>query len=199
MDNYVKKSGDTMSGNLIIEKSNSSIRPELQLMCENTTEDNYFAGSIVMIRNNLRTGYIESGFDANLNRAFTQIVAHNIVNEKDIYYNIGTFIKPNGEFGTYAPLCKADGSIIITVSHGDTWIRFGNGIQICWGYVGPNEQLITFPQPFKDTLYSITVTGGNVKNEPQATMIRDDTRTTTNVKVYCAYLGKNYMIIGYWY
>lgn len=76
-------------------------------------------------------------------------------------------------------------------------VRFGN-FQICWGFTGGNEQLITFSQPFKDTSYTITVTGRNTKNEAYATVIRDETKTSTSVRIYCKYLDKTYIAVGYW-
>ena len=128
-----------------------------------------------------------------------RLMARKKINGHNVYQGLTIGVKADGSLFTNLGRGKYDNSIVTTASHGSNYVRFGNGIQICWGYAGSGEQLITFPQPFKDANYSITATGGNIKNEAYPSLVRDESKTSTSVKIYCQYLAKNYIVIGYWY
>lgn len=184
MDNYVKKSGDTMSG-LLDTKSHFRTRGRTTRIVEVNSLDNSQTWGTFEVNKNSDT------------EAFTSIFAFN-PSDNNKAATIGIHIKGD-ERWAHCPASKRNNSIVTTEYMGSNYVRFGNGIQICWGYAGSNEQLITFPQPFKDTNYSITVTGGNIKNEAYPSLVRDESKTSTSVKIYCQYLGKNYIVVGYWY
>lgn len=182
MDNYVKKTGDTMTGNLFLE---NQIDTESQLDFRNPNFDHTNLQKSMNIgrirfldKNNYQTGQIFLDYD-------------NTIKLYRLGINCAGFIE--------VPDRKYPKAALNTNSFGDNWIRLGNGLQICWGLVGGNEQQITFPQPFGNTNYSITLTGQNSKNEAYASVVRENTKTVTGVRVYCAYLNKYYIAIGYWY
>lgn len=182
MDNKVNKSGDTMTGSLFFE---NQVNKESQIEFKNPNFDAYNRVKSMNIgrirfldKNNYQIGQIFIDYDKNIDLYRLGIQSQGFIEVQDQKY-------PK--------------SALNTNSYGDNWVRLGNGIQICWGFAGANEQLITFPQPFKDTNYSITVTGRNDKNEAYASVIRDDSKTTTSVRTYCRYLVTNYIAIGYWY
>ena len=127
-----------------------------------------------------------------------RLLARKKVNGVNMYRGLKVGVKADGSTYTELDNSQNDNSIVTTTSHGSNYVRFGNGLQICWGFTGGNEQLITFPQPFKNRNYTITVTGINNKNEAYATVIRDETKTSTGVRIYCAYLDKTYIAMGYW-
>ena len=184
MDNKVNKSGDTMTG-LLQTTSYFRTSGRTTRIIEINSADNTKTWGTFEVNKNSDT------------ETASYIFAFNPTdNNKNA--TIGIHINGNEKWAD-CPGSKKNYSIVTTESHGDTWIRFGNGLQICWGFAGANEQLITFPQPFKDTNYSITVTGRNDKNEAYASVIRDDSKTTTSVRTYCRYLVTNYIAIGYWY
>lgn len=128
-----------------------------------------------------------------------RLMARKKINGNNVYKGLTLGITADGSIFTDLEKCNWNNSIVTTTSHGSNYVRFGNGLQICWGYVGSDEQIITFQQPFRDTDYSVMVTGGNTKNEAYPSIVRDESKTSTSVKVYCRYLAKNYIVIGYWY
>ena len=110
-----------------------------------------------------------------------------------------------------APKCNWDNSIVTTVSHGSNYVRFGNGLQICWGSVTVGdgaEVKQNLPQAFKDTNYIVTFGHQNFTNNttdfyhPQ---LINGKKNTTNFTVYCrnAHSYNNaavtWIAIGYWY
>lgn len=110
---------------------------------------------------------------------------------------IGIHIKDNEKWAD-CPMSQKNNSIVTTATHNTNYMRFGNGLQICWGSIKLGEQLITFPQAFKNTSYIITSTSINDKSNANASTIRIDTKTTTGVKAYCG-LDQYWIAIGYWY
>ena len=197
MDTKVSKSGDTMTGDLLIKKNDTARLSLTNLSRDSAVNPENWGGFGTVNffdKNNVQTGLIENWqFEDGRLHMLIRVINRGKVAQMLVGVNA------NGSVYTECPASSINNSIVTTVSRGSNYVRFGNGIQICWGYAGSNEQLITFPQPFKDTNYSITVTGGNIKNEAYPSLVRDESKTSTSVKIYCQCLGKNYIVIGYWY
>lgn len=112
------------------------------------------------------------------------------------YKDIGGFGAWNGDFSTYLPIsCASSNQLntaVTTVSISSGYVRFGNGLQICWGIGGAGT--VTLPVPFANTNYQVTtsqVGGGHTYN------CGTDNYTTTsfNITNYQAH----WIAIGYWY
>lgn len=87
---------------------------------------------------------------------------------------------------------RKTGEILTTVSRGSNYVRFGNGLQICWGS-GTGVQ--TFQQPFRDIWYMIA--------DSDLTYHKYEGMWTTN-KTTTQFEVKNsgnaqWIAIGYWY
>ena len=94
-----------------------------------------------------------------------------------------------------------NGNVNTIVTKGDNYIRYESGLQICWGQQEmSNNYTLTFPQPFANTNYGITlihVDGADTT----VNYIIGSGYTTTNciVKINNAYTPKtSYIIIGTW-
>ena len=91
------------------------------------------------------------------------------------------------------------------VASGENYIRYANGLQICWGVTYDNTEF-TFPMPFKDITYSLILTHKeeNHPNTILAYSINDMTNTKVLVRVWNVYAGGwlglpiNIMAIGKW-
>ena len=79
---------------------------------------------------------------------------------------------------------------------GDEYIRYSNGLQICWGYVSAGSTVtINFPKSFSQRP-NILVTS----NTTDTNTIANAQCTNQAVTVYCnsAYYGSFYIAIGRW-
>lgn len=102
----------------------------------------------------------------------------------------------NGNFHSFCGVqSNENNSIVTTVSHGSNYVRFGNGLQICWGNSLVNKT-ITFPQPFINNTYRVAFcqTDGGEHNINQ--VVTD--KTTTSFRFSRGYEG-DWIAIGYWY
>lgn len=83
--------------------------------------------------------------------------------------SISIYCDKNGNFHSYCGVQSNEkNSIVTTVSHDTNYMRFGNGLQICWGSVGVRNRTATFQQPFKDTNYSISLVGDYTQTSSSA-------------------------------
>ena len=99
----------------------------------------------------------------------------------------------NGIFHTSCSVQSAEpNSIVTTVSHGSNYVRFGNGIQICWGS-GTGVQV--FPQPFKDANYMIA--DSDLTYHKYEGMWTSD-KTTTQFQIRNSD-NAQWIALGYWY
>ena len=199
INNKVNKYGDTMTGNLIINRNIPAyiLQDSTLDFSQTFTDDRHDSlilerdkngkdGSFIMFRHNK--------YDANV----TEVYASNGIDTNRKMQAIGIWVKKNGQYGTYAPKCSFDNSILTNVTHGSNYVRLGNGLQICWGRCSTAEQTVTLPQPFKDTNYIVNMTLGpdevNERNDYCAVIC--DIKTTSFKKVD---RGQLWTAIGYWY
>ena len=181
MNTKVNKSGDTMTGRLDFQ-NNYDLIWNITPAAGNT--------QISMVLGNT--------IDA-AGSTLTNLATRKVVNGKEIYSVLQTFITADGQIGTSCPGCKFDNSILTNVTQGSNYVRFGNGLQICWGYyTGGNYN---FPVPFKDANYMLSVTY-QINAEGQSYSYAAKIRTKTNTYFECwidANSNSNYIAIGYWY
>lgn len=207
MDNYVKKSGDTMTGNLTITGDGWSLYMQSNSISYNTAPSSWLNKTIAFVDKN------GGSFGA------MEICKHP-ENINDIYFSIfgpkgswcpiplGLRAAPDGSFGSTAPKCNWDNSIVTTVSHGSNYVRFGNGLQICWFYpqisgFGKSNQTLTLPVAFNNTDYLALVqqTGDSPTNDYTNTLSIMN-KTTTNFVIRKAMGESMYLqvlCVGYWY
>ena len=198
MNNKVNKSGDTMIGNLIINGNLPAyILQDSTLDLSQYFTDNKNDALLLQRDKNGKDGcYVVFSHDtSDINRI--NLVASNGIDENRKLFGMGIWCRKNGEHGTFAPQCNYDTSIVTTVSHGDNWIRFGNGLQICWGYyTGGNYN---FPVPFRDANYMLSVTY-QINAEGQSYSYAAKIRNKQNTFFECwINANSNYIAIGYWY
>ena len=106
---------------------------------------------------------------------------------------ISIFCDKNGVFHTSCSVQSAEhNSIVTTIAHSTNYMRFGNGLQICWG-AGTGVQV--FPQPFKDTNYMIAV-GDTSYHKYEGVWTSE--KTTTQFKINNSN-NAQWVAIGYWY
>lgn len=127
-----------------------------------------------------------------------RLMARKKINGVNMYGGLEIGVKADGSLYTYLGRGQDDNSIVTTVSHGTNYMRFGNGLQICWGSVSTGEQKATFPQPFVNTNYSINITGNYTQTSSSAFTFQDKTTTTCKIHSSAA-ISTNWLAIGYWY
>lgn len=208
----VNKSGDTMTGNLAINNSVPFyiLQNNTKDLSKTFTDNKNDSFILERDKNGKDGGFITFRHDKN-DANMTEVCASNGVDPNRKITSIGIWVKKNGEYGTFAPRCSLDNSLVTTVSHGTNYVRFGNGLQICWGSVtvGDSAQVYqNLPQAFKDTNYIVTFGHQNFTDNttdfyhPQ---LVNRKKNTTNFTVYCRNAGSyhnaavTWIAIGYWY
>lgn len=197
MDTKVSKSGDTMTGNLTVDqhdlflvKNSGAITVYKNPARESSTipsERGGYGFNLFWDKNNIEVGRVESWQNTDGgNHILIRATKDNISSQ--ILAGVGA----HNKIYTSAPLCAVDNSIVTTASHGSRFVRFGNGLQICWG-AGTGVQV--FPQPFRNTNYMIA--------DSDLTYHKYEGMWTTN-KTTTQFEIKNsssaqWIAIGYWY
>lgn len=174
---FIKKSGDTMTG-LLDTMSYFRMRGGTTRIIEVNSLDNSQTWGTFEVYKDSDTA------------AHTAIFAFN---PSDNSKNAIVSIYINGdEKWAQCPASKRNNSIVTTEYHGSRYVRFGNGLQICWG-AGTNVQ--TLPQPFRDNDYQITDSDLSY-HKYEGMWISD--KTTTQFKINNTSMA-NWVAIGYWY
>lgn len=156
MNTKVNKSGDTMTGNLIINGNIPAYILQDSTLDLSQTYTDYKDDGFVLQRdkNGADGSHIAFTHDQYGNNIIRLVASDGVGQDRKIN-TIGIWVNKLGPNGTFASQCNYDASIVTTVSHGSNYVRFGNGLQICWG-AGNNGQW-TFPVPFKDANYGLTM------------------------------------------
>lgn len=198
MNNKVNKSGDTMTGSLIINGNIPAyiLQDSTLDLSQNFTDNRNDSFILERDKNGKDGGLITFRHDK-YGSNITEIVASNGIDENRKLFTMGIWCRKNGEHGTYAPQCGYDGSIVTTVSHGDNWIRFGNGLIIQWIYfLNTGATTWIFPTPFSNTNYAILSNASvwyNTANK-QTTLIQI---TDTNFGDQDKFMSYYLLAIGY--
>ena len=177
MDNYVKKSGDTMTGLLQTTSYFRTSGKTARIVEVNSADNSRTWGTFEVFKD-------------------SDIVAHTSIfafNPSDNSKHAILSIYINGdEKWSQCPASKRQNSIVTSEYMGSRYVRFGNGLQICWG-AGTGVQ--TFPQPFRDTDYQIV--DSDLTYHKYEGMWTSD-KTTTQFKVNNS-SSAQWIAIGYWY
>lgn len=162
-NSFVKKSGDTMTGALIID---TPYVPGFALK-ENTVDFSQqltSAAQTAAIVNRDKNGhdgcfleFMHDAYDAN----FINCVASNGYDPDRKFSSMGIWLKKDGTTGTFAPQCYFDNSICTTVSRGTNYVKLGNGLIFQWGWIiniSANwSGTVTLPTPFTTYNYCVSV------------------------------------------
>ena len=159
VNNYVKKSGDTMTGNLIMTKTNPAIT------MNNKSTDHSYTGiyfnssvfdytatvaptesniGLCRILGNDKNGNQVGGMSVlhnTGNRMYTSIFTNRVVNGNTINTSLRIGVNSNGTTYSYCPESDAADSIVTTkgISKATNgYVKFGNGIIIQWGHYTAN-------------------------------------------------------------
>lgn len=161
MNNKVNKSGDTMTGSLIINGNIPAyiLQDSTLDLSQNFTDNRNDSFILERDKNGKDGGFITFRHDK-YGSNITEIVASNGIDENRKLCAMGIWVKKNGEYGTYAPQCSFDNSILTTVSSGTNYVRLGNGLIIQWVYFyNTGTTTWIFPTPFSNTNYAVVSNG----------------------------------------
>lgn len=189
MDTKVNKSGDTMTGKLTFAHGNVVAKSNAYAWNDTPAVDTYYATSEFVDKNGERMGVWEFSKNKDGTNSMNIVIKHGTGKGWDAFR---LYAKSDGTSWANVPRSNVNGSILITDSHASRYMRFGNGLQICWG-AGTGVQV--FLQPFRDTDYMIA--------DSDLTYHKYEGMWTTN-KTTTQFEVKNsgnaqWIAIGYWY
>ena len=194
-----------MTGELKIAQNSSGV-----LSLKNTTRDStvnpetWGAFGLILFydKNNTQTGLVE-------NWQFDDGKIHMVMRatNRGDSAQILVGIRPDGTKYTECPPAKDNNSIVTTVSHGNNYVRFGNGVQICWGRVNVNGVItstnvkVNFPQAFSVTPSVLSCDNANAGTNASIRVGWESTVSfTIGTRAGESSTGlANWIAIGYWY
>ena len=190
MDNYVKKSGDTMTGKLIIQNEKFMTIGTTARILESHNANNVTMGTFEVYQDNdtlCRTALFAFNPSDNSKCGILQVVA-----DGDNFYAV-------------CPNSNHIGSIVNTSVIDNNKCLFSNGLAIQWGSTpipGNGSATITFPYAFVDTNYSICGDMDHFSDAYQSRLAFFD-RTTTKCQAdwsLANYVDSiRWIAIGRWY
>lgn len=185
MNNKVSKSGDTMTGNLILNSCNLVLKNKEYRLIEAWDSKGATTTTLETYRDSdTKTRTVLFAFNPSDNSKNAQLTLCQ---------------EGNAQWAT-CPGSNGNNSIVTTVSHGANWVRFGNGLQICWGITGSeNISTVTLPQAFKNTNY--VVAGLPMQGSANTSDLYVHSKTTTQFKLQEQVQKaeqRNWIAIGYW-
>lgn len=136
-----------------------------------------------------------------------RLLARKKINGVNVYRGLTIGVKADGSTYTECPASRIDNSILTTVSHGSNYVRFGNGIQICWGRVNVNGTItatnvkVNFPQPFSTIPSVLSCDNANAGTNASIRVGWENTVSfTIGTRAGESSNGiTNWIAIGYWY
>lgn len=134
-----------------------------------------------------------------------RLLARKKVNGVNMYRGLKVGVKTDGSTYTELDYSQNNNSIVTTVSHGSNYVRFGNGIQICFGtLVTQNNTLsVTYSAPFNTENPYLTVSlidGGPADSKYwQASKIANISGTGFKIQGPAEASRFGWIAIGYWY
>ena len=211
MNNYVKKSGDTMSGDLKLSKNCKVIitNNDLDITTNPTSTQKFYPIVILETKKyNDFLAYMRYFYETDGSSTTSLISVCETTDGKRNAKGLDIHSKKDGTGYVVCPKSNVNSSIVTTVSHGTNYVRFGNGIQICWFYPqisgsGKSNQTLTLPVAFNNTNYLALVqqTGDSPTNDYTNTLSIMN-KTTTNFVIRKAMGESMYLqvlCVGYWY
>ena len=177
------------------------------LLNEGNTSIVYIDGYMINSEDDINGCLVAPELNTNGTICF-RLLARKKVNGVNMYRGLKVGVTANGSTYTELDYSSNDNSIVTTVSHGSNYVRFGNGIQICWFYPqisgsGKSNQTLTLPVAFNNTDYLALVqqTGDSPTNDYTNTL-SIMSKTTTNFVIRKAMGESMYLqvlCVGYWY
>lgn len=156
---YVKKTGDTMTGNLNIDRSGAPI-----VYLDNNLGDYTdtaapsstvtFGQVLSRDKNNQWTGYLQTLLNTS-NIMSTSIGARRSINGTNKSASIAVCVNSSGTGYAIAPASAVAGSILTTVAiskSANGYVKLGNGLILQWGYTSAKSN--TFPIKFPSAVVS---------------------------------------------
>ena len=191
MNTKVNKSGDTMNGRLV---NSHAIGPFTVRTSNynNNISNNFFGSDLTIDSEDDINHFFFAGSNFTNNDIRARVVCSKKIDGNLTYSELYVGLRQNGTAYSSAPQCNDNTSIVTTVSHGSNYVRFGNGLQICWGVGGAGT--VTLPVPFANTKYQVTtsqVGGGHTYN------CGTENYTTTSFNI--TNHQSHWIAIGYWY
>ena len=187
INNKVNKSGDRMTGRIDFHNNYDLIW--------NTTPA---AGN--KERSMVLGNTIDSG-----GTTVTNLATRKVVNGKELYSLLQTFITPSGQIGTLCPGCNFDNAILTAVHNEPDAVRLGNGLILNWGEitVGDDQTVpVVLKIPYSGTNYRVVfghnnqAAGGTDFYHPQ---IVYGTKTTTGFSIYNRNAGSYHLSNVAWF
>lgn len=205
-------------------KNNFSVQPNVRVdgnaryksVCNGYTKGtapttNQFGGISTTDKDGVEVAAIYSSIDTN-NAITSALLVKQPTAAGTEAKSLSIWCDKNGSFHSYCGVqSNENNSIVTTKAHNTNYVRFGNGLQICWGSVRVGDDSHVYqnlPQAFKDTNYIVTFGHQNFTDNttdfyhPQLT---NGKKNTTNFTVYCRNANSyhnadvTWIAIGYWY
>ena len=192
MNNKVSKSGDTMTGKPIFTNGNVANKRSQYDWNDTPAPDTYSATSEFLDKNGERMGVWEFAKNKDGTNSMNVVIKHGTGKGWDA---IRLYSKSDGNAWVTVPRSNVNGSVCITDSRGAGFMRFGNGLQFCWGN-SPNNKTITLPQAFINNTYRVTFCQTENSSHTYNNTAVD--KTTTSFKFVNGYTG-DWIAIGWWY
>lgn len=159
----VSKTGDTMTGNLIIEKDIPAITLRNSIITKGTTPSSNRTSSLTFTDSqqtyvsNFTSGYTTTGV------IYTGLYAYQPVSGSSTSSSIRIYYPKTGDPYTYAPPSDTKNSILTTTGISKTqngYLKLGNGVIIQWGKagIGGKHREVSLPLSFTALTYPVTMT-----------------------------------------
>ena len=175
----VKKSGDTMTGNLNL--SNSFIQVNDTNFPSTTPSSSKYVQGFSISGNNVEIAYLGCGYHTN-GDLVTILQNKRVINNITYYNTLQLGIKDDGT--SYTSLSPSDSvnSIVTTTGiskTGNGYVNLGNGIIIQWGsFTGGSNVSVTFPTAFS-VIPQISFSGTQTSDNSRITAVAVNSITST--------------------
>lgn len=204
--NKVNKSGDTMTGNLIINGNIPAyiLQSSTLDLSQKFTDNKSDALFAERDKNGIEGSYILFKHDIHDTNAI-EFVASNGVDASRKLTAMGIWIKKNGECGTYAPKCSIDNSILTTVHNELDAVFLGNGLILNWGEIAVGDDKtvpVVLKIPYSNTNYRVVFGHNNQaagRTDFYHPQIMYTTKTTTGFSIYNRNAGSYHLSNVAWF
>lgn len=210
----VRKTGDTMTGDLTILKSNATFftrNPNIDITDSTAPTSTIINGRVLFTDKDYEwVGYAQSTTNAS-NQMSTGLGVRRSIDGTLKSGGIAISMNASGTLWATAPASAIAGSICTTAAiskAANGYVKFGNGIIIQWGTLGVtggNNYKITFPTAFTSTNYRVTANwwSSGAVNFDDILMI--NTKAVASCYIYAGETGAggaqslnaNWIAIGY--
>ena len=207
----VRKTGDTMSGNLIIHRNQSSyVRLDNATMDYTDTtvpSENKTVGALLFADKNAKTCGFINNVQATDGTWVTELRTTRSISGTNKSAAVGTRVSNTGEAWAYCTASARAGSILTTAAISKSvngYVLLGNGLQICWGgqTIYKAGTTITFPRAFNTAVRLVILQcsyGSTTLGTVGAFQTNTGSWTKTNFIANCNvdYCGAIWIAIGY--